>query len=139
MLEKHNWDLTNYAEICDRLVARCEVAKVALSFAQEATLELSQVDPECPAASEGVTISRRTLDQLCENLVRRTFVTCDEALSRADLHPPDIDTIILAGGTTMLPVVQTSVGAYFGKEGLLKVDPTTVVAQGASLAPGDNQ
>lgn len=135
VLEKHNWDLTNYSEIQDRLVTRCEEAKIALSFAQEATVELSQVDPECPAASEAITISRPTLDQLCEKLVRRTFVTCDEALARADLHPPDIDTILLAGGTTMLPVVQSSVSAYFGKEGLMKVDPTVVVAQGASLAP----
>ncbi len=139
VLEKHNWDLSNYSEISDRLVARCEAAKIALSSAEEATLELSQVDPECPAASEGVTISRRTLDRLCENLVRRTFSTCDEALSRAGMHPPDIDTIILAGGTTMLPMVQSSVSAYFGKEGLRNIDPTTVVAQGASLAPSVDQ
>ena len=139
VLEKHNWDLTNYSEITDRLVARCEEAKIELSSANEATVELSQIDPECPAASEGVTISRRILDRLCENLVRRTFLTCDEALSRAGMHPPDIDTIILAGGTTMLPVVQSGVSAYFGKQGLLKVDPTQVVAQGASLAPAEEQ
>ncbi len=137
VLEKHNWDLTNYSEIRDRLVARCEEAKISLSHNDEATIELSQVDPECPAAGEGVTVSRRILGQLCENLVRRTFVTCDEALTRAELHAPDIDTVILAGGTTMLPLVQSGVSAYFGQEGLLKVDPTFVVAQGASLAPGD--
>jgi molecular chaperone DnaK len=139
VLEKHNWDLTNYSEITDRLVARCEEAKIALSSAEEATVELSQVDPECPAASEGVKISRRILDRLCENLVRRTFLTCDEALSRAGMQPPNIDTVILAGGTTMLPMIQSSVSAYFGKEGLLRVDPTFVVAQGASLAPVGEQ
>jgi len=136
VLEKHNWDLTNYSEIADRLIARCEEAKIELSRADDATIELSQIDPECPAASEGVTVSRGVLDRLSENLVRRTFVTCDEALARAELRAADIDTVILAGGTTMLPNVQASVSAYFGQDGRLDVDPTHVVALGASLASG---
>lgn len=133
VLEKHNWDLTNYTEIFDRLVARCEEAKIELSNADEAVIQLSQVDPECPAAAEGVAITRRNLARLCQNLVRRTFVTCEEALRSAGVHPPDIDAVLLAGGTTLMPVVQDSVAAYFGRRGLLEFDPTEVVARGASL------
>lgn len=137
VLEKHNWDITNYAEIYSSLVARCEEAKIALSVHEETTIELSQVDPECPAPGEGVTVTRRLLEELCGDLVRRSFITCDAVLRSANLHPSDIDSVFLAGGTTLLPFIQEGVAAYFGRPGLLEFDPTEVVARGACLAsPG---
>ena len=52
----------------------------------------------------------------------------------AGLGPKDIDAVYLAGGTTLLPIVQRSVAAYFGRSGLIDFDPTEVVALGAGLA-----
>jgi molecular chaperone DnaK len=140
VLETHNWDLWNYREIRDRLVSRCEETKIQLSRKETARLELSQVDPECPAADEGVEVSRRLLDDLCQDLVRRSFLTCDDALRSAGLHVGDVDTVLLAGGTTLLPMVQQSVESYFGKAGRLDFDPCEVVARGAGLAAhGDGE
>ena len=137
VLEKHNWDLTNYSEIFDRLLARCEEAKIRLSHQHEAVVPLSQVDPECPVAGEGVTVTRRLLDELCTDLMRRSFVICDETLRAAELRPSDIDSVFLAGGTTLLPMIQEGVRAYFGRPGLLEFPPTEVVARGACLARRD--
>jgi molecular chaperone DnaK len=136
VLEKYNWDLTNYSEIFDRLLLRCEEAKIRLSHQHEAALPLSQVDPEGPVCAEDVTVTRPLLDELCTDLVRRSFAICDETLRAAELRPSDIDSVFLAGGTTLLPIVQEGVRAYFGRPGLLEFNPTEVVARGASLARG---
>jgi len=134
VLEKHNWDLTNYSETWDRLLIRCEEAKIALSVDQEAHVFLSQVDPDCPSRVEPIVLTQRILDELCQNLVRRSFVACDDVLRMAGLRPPDIDAVFLAGGTCFLPVIQQGVQAYFGRAGFLEFDPTEVVAIGAGIA-----
>jgi molecular chaperone DnaK (HSP70) len=47
----------------------------------------------------------------------------------------DVDVVMLAGGSTLLSAVQEGVEAYFGKRGAIGMDPTEVVAIGASIAP----
>jgi molecular chaperone DnaK len=134
VLEKHNWDLTSYSESYDRLLARCEEAKIALSVSAEAPVFLSQVDPECPAEDDAVVLTQSILNKMCESLVRRSFIACDDVLGAAGLKAKDIDAVFLAGGTTMLPVIQEGVEAYFGRAGLVEFDPTEVVALGAGMA-----
>jgi molecular chaperone DnaK len=136
VLEKYNWDLTNYSEIYDRLLAACEDAKIALSTTDSVELHLSQIDPECTAVEESITISRTILEQLCQDIVRRSFIACDSVLRQAGLKPPDIDSVFLAGGTTHLPVIQQGVEAYFGHAGHMEHEPTEVVALGARLSAG---
>jgi len=134
VLEKHNWDLTNYSETYDRLVAHCEAAKIDLSVFEEAPVHLSQVDPECPVEDGAIVLTHRVIDEMCEDLVRLSFITCDEVLRMAGIAARDIDAVYLAGGTTLLPMIQRSVEAYFGRSGLIDFDPTEVVALGAGLA-----
>ena len=135
MLKQHNWDLGNYDEVAIRLLAECERAKIRLASAEETRLDLSQVDPECPIASEGLVLRRSVMDSLCMDLVQRTFVSCDAAIADAGVKPGDLSSVLLAGGATHLSVVQAGVEAYFGRPGLVEFEPTSVVAQGASLAP----
>ena len=49
---------------------------------------------ECPAAEDGVVVSRSILDELCRELVGRTVVTCDAALPAAHVQPGAIDAMI---------------------------------------------
>lgn len=139
VLEKYNWDVTNYAEIQCRLFARCEEAKIQLSTQEEAVIELSQVDPESPAAGDGVTVTRSLLEELSGDLVQRSFITCDAVLHSSKTRPEEIDSVFLAGGTTLLPFIQEGVRAYFGRPGMLEFDPTEVVARGACLAPAEQR
>jgi molecular chaperone DnaK len=134
VLEKHNWDLASYTETYDRLLARCEEAKIALSVSADAPVYLSQVDPECPVEDDAIVLTQSILNEMCEDLVRRSFIACDDVLGMAGLKPSDIDAVFLAGGTTMLPVIQRGVETYFGRAGFVEFDPTEVVAIGAGLA-----
>jgi molecular chaperone DnaK len=137
VLKQHNWDLSNYSEVDIRLLAECERAKIRLASSSETLVDLSLVDPECPLAGEGLLIRQRALDDLCLDLVRRTFQSCDEALDQAGLRAGDLRAVVLAGGTTHLPMIQQAVEAYFGRTGLIEFEPTEVVAIGAAIAGPD--
>jgi len=134
VLKEHNWDLKNYGEVELRLLAECERAKIRLASSQETHVDLSQIDPECPAAGGGLTLRRHVLDDLCLDLVRRSFGSCDDALRDADIRAADLRAVVLAGGTTHLPVVQRAVESYFGRTGLIQFEPMEVVAIGAAAA-----
>lgn len=136
-LKAHNWDLRNYGEVEIRLLAECERAKIQLSTTNETEIDLTQVDPDYPGALAGLTIRRHVMDELCLDLVRRSFSSCDDALSQAGLRAGDLRAVLLAGGTTRLPMIQRAVEGYFGRTGLVQFDPTEVVAIGGAAAGRD--
>ncbi len=135
VLKEHNWDLKNYVEVELRLLAECERAKIRLAASNETRVDLSGVDPDCPLATTGLTIRRHVLDELCVDLVRRSFSSCDEALHAAGLRAGDVRAVVMAGGTTHLPMIQRAVESYFGRAGLISFEPTEVVALGAVAGP----
>jgi molecular chaperone DnaK len=132
VIEKHNWDLASYSEVYDRVLSECEFAKIRLSEEDSAEFILGQVDPECPVPDEPMVITRSLLDVQCRELLQRSFSACDAVLRQAEMKPADIDTVFMAGGSTYLPVVQEGVESYFGRSVSMGMDPTEVVAIGAS-------
>jgi len=134
VLEKYNWDLASYSEVYDRVLSECELAKIALSTEERAEFLLGQVDPECPVPDEPLVITRQLLDVQCRELLQRSFSACDAVLRQANLQAKDIDTVFLAGGSSYLAVVQDGVESYFGTSLAMGMEPTEVVAIGASLA-----
>ena len=139
VLKEHNWDLRNYSEIYGRLLLECERAKIRLSFFDETVIELCKIDPDGPAAPHELAIRASDLDVLSEELVRRTFVTCDSVLREADVRPQDLDAVFLVGGSTQLAKVREGVEIYFGKPGRFEVEPMEAVAIGASLLDPGSQ
>jgi molecular chaperone DnaK len=135
VLEKFSWDLRGYSEVYAKLVAECERAKIRLSFFDKTTVYLSEVDPTAPPGLDELPVGREMLEPISEQLVRKTFVTCDSVLAAAGLQPADLDAIFLAGGSTHLSKVQEGVQLYFGQAGRFELDPTEVIALGASQHP----
>ena len=134
VLEQHRWDLQSDPDVFERLVLEVERAKLRLSFVQETSIELGQVDPASPLATTSLVLDRRVLEDACRPLVQRTFGICDEVLGRAGLTRDQIDAVFLAGGSTGLPMVRRDVAQYFGQPPHVAFDPMEVVAVGASLA-----
>lgn len=134
VLERHNWDLSNYKEVYMRLLAECERAKVRLCFFETTALDLGQVDPDCPVPFEGFRLRREDLDPIAETIARRSFAACDGALRQAGLRSDALEAVFLVGGSTHLAKVRESIQTYFGRPGRYDLEPTEAVAIGASLA-----
>jgi molecular chaperone DnaK len=73
---------------------------------------------------------------LIDDLIQRTIEPCKTALKNAGLSIGDIDEIILVGGSTRIPAIQTAVEKFFGKAASKGVNPDEVVAVGAAIQGG---
>src|SRR5262249_57728373 len=86
---------------------------------------------------------RRELEGLVESLVQATLEPCRRALADAGMTAADIDVVILVGGQTRMPRIQSLVAEMFGKEPSRRVNPDEVVAVGAAIQggvlPGEGQ
>jgi molecular chaperone DnaK len=133
-LARDGWDLTSDAVTFDRLVHACELAKCELSESEGAAIAIPSVDPAAPESCGVIPITREEVRQLTLDLVRRTFVICDEVLAQASVKARDIQAIFLAGGSTLLPGLRGYIESYFGKRPRFDLDPMEVVSLGASLA-----
>ncbi len=133
-LSRHGWDLQNDAVTFDRLVEACEVAKCALSESEDAAIAIPSVDPAAPESCGVIGITRDEVRKLTLDLVRRSFLICDEVLGEAQLKAREIDAVFLAGGSTKLPGLLEYVQAYFDKRPRFDLDPMHVVSMGASIA-----
>lgn len=79
------------------------------------------------------SIDLDTFNQLIQPLVERTISACKNALNDAELEVQDIDEVVMVGGSTRIPFIKSSVGAFFGKTVHDKLDPDEVVALGAAI------
>ena len=79
------------------------------------------------------TLTRAKFEQLAHDLIQACLAPCQKAIADAHLTTADIDEVILVGGSSRIPAVQTLVKNYFGKEPSKGVNPDEVVAVGASI------
>ena len=83
-----------------------------------------------------MTLSRSKLEQLVEDLVEKSRGPVMKALSDADVRPGQIDEVVLVGGQTRMPAVQTLVRRIYDREPHRGVNPDEVVAIGAAIQAG---
>jgi len=108
-----------------------EEAKIALSTVESTTITIPFVASGKPPFT--MVLTRKTLNTMIHDLIERTKIPMEQALSDASLEKSEIDDILLVGGTTLIPAVRTFVTGYFGKEPM-SGDPYTAVALGAAIA-----
>lgn len=108
-----------------------EEAKIALSTAESTTINIPFVAKGKPPFS--MVLTKKSLNTMIIDLIERTKIPIEQALSDASLQKSEIDDILLVGGTTLIPAVRTFVTEYFGKEPM-SGDPYTAVALGAAIA-----
>lgn len=127
-------DLRKDPMALQRLKEAAEKAKIELSGQLQTDVNL----PFITATAEGpkhlnINITRAKLEQLVDDLLKRTVEPCKKALTDANLTPSQIDEVILVGGSTRIPKVQQIVKELFGREPHKGVNPDEVVAVGAAI------
>ncbi len=117
-----------------RLKDAAEKAKIELSSTQQTEVNLPYITADATGPKHLVVkLSRAKLESLVEDLVKRSIEPVKTALKDASLSPSDIHDVILVGGQTRMPLVQSAVANYFGKEPRKDVNPDEAVAMGASI------
>jgi molecular chaperone HscA len=102
--------------------------------AEEAKKQLSTSQEYKAAIGEYmVSISRLQFEALVRPLVDRTIESCKGALKDAEVNAEDLDEIIMVGGSTRVPFVQSSIQAFFNKPLHNELNPDEVVALGAAV------
>ena len=127
-------DISGDRMVVQRLKEAAEKAKIELSSTMETDINLPFLTADATGPKHLVLkVSRAKLEQLCEDLVDRSFEPLRRALADAGKRPGDIDEVILVGGSTRMPMVQKKVEEFFGKPPHKGVNPDEVVAMGAAI------
>ena len=130
-------DLRKDAQALQRLKEAAEKAKCELSTSQSSDINL----PFISMGSAGpihmnYTLTRAQLERLCDPLLERTSVPCQNCMRDAEVSASQISEVILVGGMTRMPKVQETAKRIFGKDPHKGVNPDEVVAAGAAIQGG---
>jgi len=117
-------ELNQNPSLAQALRLKAEEAKKYLSFHENFETELN---------GDKLSLSRSTFETLIAPFIEKTITCCRNALKDAGLKNSEIETIVMVGGSTRVPLVKTTVSGFFGKPVNDSVDPDEVVALGAAI------
>jgi len=130
-------DLRKDRMALQRLKEAAERAKIELSSSQDTEINLPFVTADANGPKHLVVkLTRAKLEQLVDDLIKRSIEPCKKALSDAGVSAGDIKEVVLVGGMTRMPKVIQAVKEFFGKEPHRGVNPDEVVAIGAAIQGG---
>jgi molecular chaperone DnaK len=120
-----------------RLKEAAEKAKIELSTLLETEINLPFLTADASGPKHlAIKLTRARFEQMVQDILDRSVEPCKKALADAGVQPPQIDEVVLVGGTTRVPKVQEMVRNLFGKEPNRSVNPDEVVAVGAAVQGG---
>lgn len=129
--KKHKADLSSSKRSIRRLQTACESAKKTLSSSTSAVIE---IDSLFEGIDYNVSLTRARFEDMCSDLFRKTFAPVEKVMKDAKMSKSKIDEIVLVGGSTRIPKIQTQLSEYFNGKALNKsINPDEAVAYGAAV------
>ncbi|MER6178307.1 molecular chaperone DnaK [Streptosporangium sp. NPDC001681] len=128
-------DLRQDPQALQRLFEAAEKAKVELSAVSQTQVSLPFITADASGPKHlNATLRRSTFEEITADLLERCKPPIQQAMADAKLTADDIDEVILVGGSTRMPAVQTLVRRMTGgKDPNMTVNPDEVVALGAAV------
>lgn len=128
---KFKKDIRSNPRALRRLRTAAERAKRTLSSSTEASIEID-------ALYEGIDfytkVTRARFEELCSDLFRGTLQPVEKALADAKMDKGAIHDVVLVGGSTRIPKIQSLLQNFFcGKQLNLSINPDEAVAYGAAV------
>jgi molecular chaperone HscA len=128
----------------DNLEAHKELKQQLRLAAEKAKIHLStHAFFETDFAGEKISITKEVFESLVQPIVNKTMDCCVNAMKDAGLQVSDINTVLMVGGSTRVPLVKQTVAKFFNQEVNDSVNPDEVVALGAAvqadILAGNNQ
>merc|ERR1712002_321903 len=120
-----------------RVKEAAEKAKIELSSSLQTDINLPYLTMDATGPKHmNLKMTRAQLESLVGDLIQRTVKPCEKAISDAEVQKSEIGDIILVGGMTRMPKVQSTVQSIFGKTPSKSVNPDEAVAMGAAIQGG---
>ena len=130
-------DLTSDKMAMQRLKEAAEKAKIELSGVTTSNINLPFITADQTGPKHlDLTLSRAKFDELTADLVQSTMGPVKQALSDSGLSINEIDKVLMVGGSSRIPAVQTAVKNLIGKEPFKGINPDECVAIGAAIQAG---
>jgi len=130
-------DLRKDTMALQRVKEAAEKAKVELSSAVSTDINLPYLTMDASGPKHmNLKMSRSKLESIVGELIKKTINPCQKALKDADCQKSDINEVLLVGGMTRMPKVQSTVQEIFGKLPSKAVNPDEAVAVGAAIQGG---
>ena len=132
--KQHGKDLKNNKSAIQKLKTEIEKAKRHLSSSLQATLEIDELEPGYDFKD---TLSRAKFEELNMDLFKKTMAPVEKVMEDSGFKKSEIAEVVLVGGSTRIPKVQTLIKDYFnGKEPNKGINPDEAVAYGAAVQGG---
>ncbi len=130
-------DVRNDPLARQRLDEGAEKAKIELSTALETEVNIPFITSDASGPRHLlIKITRAKLEELSREFVDRAMLITKRAMEASPFKIGEIHEVILVGGQTRMPLIQSQVESYFGKKPHMGVNPDEVVAIGASIQGG---
>lgn len=120
-----------------------ENCKIELSMSESTTMTLIDIYiNENEQKSVFLDMTRTEFETLIKPIITQTIAEMDNGLGKAEMKKGDVDNIILAGGTSLIPCIYEQVERYFGRKPSADKNAATLIAEGAAIIAnakyGDN-
>jgi molecular chaperone DnaK len=120
-----------------RLREAAEKAKRELDGLKQTDISLPFITADASGPKHlNLKVTQSQFESLVDSLVQRTLEPCKKCVKDSGLSKSDIDEVLLVGGMTRMPKVQSVVEEFFGKAPSKSVNPDEIVAMGAGLQGG---
>ncbi len=130
-------DLTSDKMAMQRLKEAAEKAKIELSGVTQAAINLPFITANATGPKHlDLTLTRAKFDELTSDLVDSTMGPVKQALNDSGLSIGEIDKVLMVGGSSRIPAVQTAVKNLIGKDPFKGINPDECVAIGAAIQAG---
>ena len=130
-------DITKDPMALQRLKEAAEKAKIELSSALQTDINLPYLTMDAAGPKHmNLKLTRSKFESICEELIKRTIGPCQKALQDAEVKKSDIGDVLLVGGMSRMPKVQSTVQDLFGRQPSKSVNPDEAVAIGAAIQAG---
>jgi|TARA_B100000287_G_scaffold161177_1_gene152069 molecular chaperone DnaK len=130
-------DLAKDLQAISRVREAAEKAKIELSQTQQANVNLPFITMKDGQPEHlDLSITRAKFEDLVSDLIKRTMKPTRQAMKDAGLSKGEVDKVILVGGSTRIPAVQSAIESEVGKEPFKGINPDEAVAMGAALQAG---
>jgi len=131
---KYEKDLTTNSRAMRRLEAKCEQMKCKLSTSEKAKLSIDYLYDDINFISN---ITRSKFEELNKDLFKKVIKPIENVINDSGISKSDIEEIVLVGGSSRIPKIQSLISEYFdGKKLYKNINPDEAVAHGATILSG---